>query len=102
MKFMEFIKAYSKEVKLASITFLITLILCFGGFFLANKTKDITNESSISLQNTSVTYVGSKNSDKYHLPTCKWVQNIKKSNKITFSTENKAKLKGYTACKTCL
>ena len=73
---MEFIKAHIKEFKLAAITFIVTLAICLGGFFLINKNNGNSQNSTVS-QNTSITYVGSKNSDKYHLPTCKWAQKIK-------------------------
>jgi len=102
MKFIEFIKSHIKEIKLASITFVVTLAVCFGTFFLINKPEESTKTTSVSSQSTSITYVGSKNSDKYHKPNCRWAENIKNSNKITFSSESAARAKGYTACKTCL
>lgn len=98
---MKFIKSHIKEVKLASITFVITLIVCFGGYLLLNKPEEVEEKTTYS-QKTSVTYVGSKNSDKYHLPSCRWAENIKSSNKITFSSSTIARSKGYSPCKTCI
>ena len=101
MKIIEFIKLHIKEVKLASITFVITYAICLFIFSLINNPTINTTQQKPSSQ-TTITYVGSKNSNKYHLPSCKWAENIKKSNKITFSSESKAKSKGYSPCKTCI
>jgi beta-glucosidase/6-phospho-beta-glucosidase/beta-galactosidase len=101
MKFIEFIKSHIKEIKLACITFVITLVVCFGGYLLLNKPEEVEEKTTYS-QKTSVTYVGSKNSDKYHLPSCRWAENIKSSNKITFPSSAIARSKGYSPCKTCI
>jgi hypothetical protein len=42
-------------------------------------------------------YVGSKNSNKYHLPTCQWAKNIKPENLVCFSSAEDAQTKGYQA-----
>lgn len=47
-------------------------------------------------------YVGSKNSNKYHLPSCRWVAKIKPENQVWFSSEEEAQNKGYKPCATCL
>lgn len=100
---MEFIKSHLKEIKLACITFVITLVICIGGYLLINKSQENPVEkSTVSNQTNSVVYVGSKNSDKYHLPSCRWAENIKSSNKITFSSSAIARSKGYSPCKTCI
>ena len=36
-------------------------------------------------------FVGSKNSNKYHLPTCQWAKRIKPENIVCFKDENEAK-----------
>lgn len=41
-------------------------------------------------------FVGSKNSDKYHLPDCQWAKRIKKENQIWFSSRQEAENKGYS------
>ena len=46
-------------------------------------------------------YVGTKESNKYHLEACPFAKNIKKKSKITFSTKKIAEKKGYKPCK-CL
>jgi hypothetical protein len=46
-------------------------------------------------------YVGSKTSDKYHLPGCKWAGEIKPQNLIHFSSTAEARKRGYIPCPTC-
>jgi hypothetical protein len=92
------------------ITILIAFLACVGLYTLIfgnavekKTTVSTKTTNSTSVEKTaSVSYVGSKNSDKYHLPSCKWAAKIKKSNKITFNSESKAHAKGYSPCKTCI
>jgi hypothetical protein len=46
-------------------------------------------------------YVGSKTSNKYHLPGCKWVREIKPHNRLNFSSTEEARKQGYIPCPTC-
>jgi hypothetical protein len=46
-------------------------------------------------------YVGSKNSNKYHYPTCRAAQRIKPGNLVTFKSTQEAKAAGYVPCKVC-
>jgi hypothetical protein len=46
-------------------------------------------------------YVGSKNSDKYHKPTCTWAQKIKAENRVNFKNVKEAEKAGYIPCKVC-
>jgi len=46
-------------------------------------------------------YVGSKKSDKYHYPSCKWAQKIKPANLVTFKSAQEAFKAGYVPCKVC-
>ncbi len=46
-------------------------------------------------------YVGSKNSNKYHYPGCKWARKISPKNLVTFETAQEAVKAGYVACKVC-
>jgi len=46
-------------------------------------------------------YVGSKNSNKYHYPTCRSAQKIKPGNLVTFKSAQEAKAAGYVPCKVC-
>jgi len=45
-------------------------------------------------------YVGSKNSDKYHSPDCKWAKKIKPENLICYKSEEE--VKNLKRCQTCL
>jgi len=49
----------------------------------------------------SAEFWASKNSDKYHYPSCKWAQKIKPSNLIKFSSPEEAVKAGYIPCKVC-
>jgi len=46
-------------------------------------------------------YVGSINSNKYHLPSCYWAGQINKSNEIWFTSKSDAESHGYVPCKVC-
>lgn len=50
---------------------------------------------------TSGKYIGSKESDKYHLPTCRWAEKITSENQIWFQTEEEAQSVGYEPCGVC-
>jgi len=63
--------------------------------------------SNIPAQNLSAdkkncVYVGSKNSNKYHLPTCRFAKLIKPENIVCFSSVEDAVAKGYLADKGCI
>ena len=49
----------------------------------------------------NVTYVGSKNSDKYHLPWCSGAKRISEANKITFASAEEARAAGYKPAANC-
>lgn len=47
-------------------------------------------------------FVGSKNSDKYHLPTCTFAKRIKPENIVCFKSAEDAVTKGYQPDKSCV
>lgn len=47
-------------------------------------------------------YVGSKNSNKVHLPTCSFAKRIKPANLVCFSSLDDALKQGRVADKTCI
>ena len=47
-------------------------------------------------------FIGSKNSNKYHLSNCRWAKQIKPENQTCFSSEDEAKSKGYLPDKNCI
>ena len=44
---------------------------------------------------------GSKNSNKYHYPTCRWAQKIYPNNLVKFNSPEEATKAGYVPCKVC-
>jgi hypothetical protein len=60
------------------------------------------NTDSTDLPAKNCAYVGSKNSNKYHLPTCRWAKNIKPENKVCFESAEDAAKKGYQPDKGCI
>lgn len=66
----------------------------------------LTGESPKDVQktgqeNVECLLIGSKNSDKYHLPSCKRGKTIKEENRVCFSSEKDAQDKGYQPAKCC-
>lgn len=50
---------------------------------------------------TPLELVGSRNSDKYHLPTCHLAKNIAPRNLVKFRSAREAREAGYKPCQTC-
>jgi len=46
-------------------------------------------------------FVGSKNSDVYHYPSCRYAKRIKPENRVYFDTPEEAIAAGYHPCKVC-
>lgn len=46
-------------------------------------------------------YVGSKNSNKYHLPWCAGARSISEANKVWFSSKEEAAAAGYVPASNC-
>ena len=55
----------------------------------------------LSCDSSEPMFVGSKKSDKYHLPSCKWAKKIKPNHLIEFKTRSEAITSGYFPCKVC-
>lgn len=60
----------------------------------------IDNEKVVT-QSTDVLYVGSKNSDKYHLPWCSGAKRIAEANKVYFNSKAEAEAAGYSPAANC-
>lgn len=97
-----FLDKHKKDLAIILITAFISFIFCFGIFAIISTNKPKEKSTQAVTKTNSITYVASKNSDKYHLTTCKWAGNIKSSNKITFNSENQARSRGYSPCGTCI
>lgn len=71
---------------------------------LASEASNVLN-ATMQGQNSQVpncAFVGSKNSNKYHLPTCRWAKSIKPENMVCFSSAEDALKKGYQPDKNCI
>lgn len=60
-----------------------------------------SSSSSLGTSTSTGQYVGSINSNKYHLPSCYWAQQINLSNEIWFTSKADAEAHGYIPCKVC-
>ena len=49
----------------------------------------------------SAAFVASKNSDKYHLPTCSMASKIAPENLVSFASKEEAEKAGYKPCQIC-
>jgi len=58
-------------------------------------------ETQVLEGRTSGLYVGSKNSDKYHLPDCSGAKRIAEHNKIWFNSKEEAEGLGYKPAANC-
>lgn len=66
------------------------------------ETITIQTENKSDLEPVSKNrYVGSKNSDIYHFPACRFAKTIKPENLVWFSSTAEAKAAGYRPCGTC-
>ena len=64
------------------------------------KTKS-ASQKKIRERDNEITYVGSRNSTKYHYPSCVWAKKIKSQNLVTFGNKQEAGARGYIPCKVC-
>lgn len=60
---------------------------------------DKTQENINQKNPAECIFVGSKNSDKYHVPTCSYAKRIKPENVVCFKDKAEAQARGYTADK---
>lgn len=60
------------------------------------------SQGSLTSTAENCRFVGSKNSDKYHLPGCQWVKRIKPENMVCFKDEQEAEKKGYVPASCCV
>ena len=116
-KLLEFIKTRQSEVVLAIGVVLITIIAFESGKISALRRFDdpleikyvpaaITNSdpskaTANSAQKLDFRVVASKNSTLYHFLWCSGAQRIKEENKITFTSEQEAKSRGFILASNC-
>jgi len=73
----------------------------------SSSAKDTTSSQNLAQSSPTTlpqncSYVGSKNSNKYHLPTCRWAKQIKPENRVCFSSIEDATAKNYQPDKGCI
>ena len=61
-----------------------------------------SNTEQFKPVNETCAYVGSKNSNKYHIPACRWAKQIKPQNLVCFKSVEDAVSKGYQPDKNCV
>lgn len=54
-----------------------------------------------STVNNELTYIGNRNTKKFHYPACSSVNQMNESNKVSLSSRNEAVDNGYVPCKRC-
>ena len=64
--------------------------------------KPASIENIATADNQKCAFVASKNSNKYHLPTCRYAQNIKPENRVCFSSKEEAESRGFQGAKCCI
>jgi len=62
---------------------------------------NVTAQPPVASVTTVGSFVGSKNSDKYHFPWCSGALRIKEENKVWFSSREEAEMAGYTPAANC-
>jgi micrococcal nuclease len=66
-----------------------------------NKVGVWADSNIVESVKTNGKYVGSKESDKYHYPNCRWAEKINTENQIWFDSINEADSVGYKPCGVC-
>lgn len=105
----EFIKKYQEQIFLTIGVILIALISFGAGRLSVERSEEpiiikdadlatisqITNSPASKEEKREKMFVGSINSDKYHLPDCSWAERIKPANQIWFESIEEAEEMGY-------
>lgn len=68
----------------------------------SNTVAESAPAAGANLAKANCAYVGSKNSNKYHLPSCQWAKRIKPENIVCFSSAEAATAKNYLPDKGCI
>lgn len=120
---MEKIKSYIRQNEADIFTIILVITVGFLGFGLGklsqmNLEKEpveillpepLTQVSNVGLNAVTEAsepsnkgqYVASKNSNKYHLPSCSGAKRISEANKIWFASREEAESRGYTPAGNC-
>lgn len=69
--------------------------------FRTEKASDVPTNPTAQVQATAQEYIGNANTQKFHLPTCPSVGDIKETNRVSFSSREAAVSAGYEPCGRC-
>jgi len=67
-----------------------------------NKNEPDLSQNRTTEEKKNCAYVGSKNSNKYHLPSCRYAKGIKPENLVCFASKEDALKRGYQPDTNCL
>ncbi len=67
----------------------------------SNSVKTSSSNKNNYNSKSSQTYIGNKNTGKFHYPGCRSVSQMKNSNKVYLSSRNDAISRGYSSCAIC-
>lgn len=65
-----------------------------------NKVKSYSSNNNYN-SGTHRTYIGNRNTGKFHYPGCRGVSHMKSSNKVYLSSRQEAVNRGYSSCALC-
>lgn len=66
-----------------------------------HEVKEEKPTSSQKSQPKSASYIGNKNTKKFHLPDCQWAEKIARGNRVYLKSRDEAIKAGYVPCKVC-
>jgi hypothetical protein len=90
----------SKLLILGVILEALILIVFINGC--ANSNQKASTSPSYPSFNSELDYIANKNSLKFHYPDCKWVREMKESNKWYYHGTRDSLIEiGYVPCKVC-
>jgi hypothetical protein len=91
-----------KVVMICFALTLVTVLACLtGGIQISAANHPSTSASKGCQIQAAGPFVGSRNSNVYHYPSCYHVQQIKQGNLVTFNTVADACAAGYRPCLDC-
>ena len=68
---------------------------------IVSKPSESHSQEAVSSENIIISYVGSKNTKKFHASNCRYASKIKEENAIKFLTPSEATEQGYVPCSVC-
>lgn len=68
---------------------------------IVSKPSESYSQEAVSSENIIISYVGSKNTKKFHASNCRYASKIKEENAVKFSTPSEATEQGYVPCSVC-